>query len=710
MLRPTIADLYTFSRKAVPWAYLMGPRTDTMAEQDCYRALFENAAVGLCYTVPGGGLRAVNQALARMLGFESPDDLITSGPLASRLFDAGDLEALRQQVSEHGEVSGFDVPMRRQDGRIIWVSMTINSVGRDHVVTVIDVTDSRQHEEASRANEARLRSVLANSSENYFILDKTGDVRRLSSEPEYNLGYEPNTLLGRQAHLVHPDDRRPFARTVEKLFSGESEFEIARYRGLHKDGSWRYLEARMTNMLRDPDVEGLVINVRDITDQHSAEEKLEYTELHDELTDLPNERYLHRWIDEHGEGEADSHVAILMVDVDRLNHTNNTFDRAAGDDIIKFVADGLRQQVPEGAVLVRWAGDSFAVVLPGALGREAVAGLAEDIVRACRHTRRLGTVDVFVSVSVGVAIGGKGRGSAKDLVRDADTALHQAKDRGRNRFQLFAGSMQHRLATRLKLEGELRRAVEDPTRITQFRLLFDPLVSLRERKTVGMEALVAWQHREHGLLRAAEFVPLAEETGLISPIGHWVLEEACQTARRVNHTRADDPLAMAVNLSGHELNHPDIVTWVIREIARADIDPSRLWLEITETALVSSPSIRSTLWRLRDLGVRLVVDDFGTGYSSLTSIRELPVEVVKIDRSFVAGLGHRSKDETIVNTVVDLARSLDMLTVAEGIETAHQADMLTELGCELGQGYYFGATRPRDASRANSGQQAPVGG
>ncbi|HEX6476173.1 MAG TPA: EAL domain-containing protein, partial [Acidimicrobiales bacterium] len=686
---------------------------DAVAEQDCYRALFDKAAVGLCYTAPGGRLMAVNQALSNMLGFSSPEDLMDTGPLASRLFDQGDLEDLRHRVSEHGEVSGFNVPMRRHDGRIIWVSITISSVDSvelDHVVTVIDVTDSRQHEEASRANEARLRSVLANSSENYFILDRGGEVRWLSSEPESNLGYERTSLLGRQAHLVHPDDRRPFARTVQKLFSGKSDFEVTRYRGRHRDGSWRYLEARMTNMLRDPDVEGLVINVRDITDQHSAEEKLEYTELHDELTNLPNQRYLDRWIAQHVEIGSSSQVAILLVDVDRLNHTNNTFDRTAGDDIIKFVADGLRQQVPEESVLVRWAGDSFAIVVPGALGRETVAGLAEDIVRACRHTRRIGSVDVFVSVSVGVAIGTKQRGSATDLVRDADTALHQAKDRGRNRFQLFAGAMQHRLAARLKLEGELRRAVEAPAGITQFRLLFDPLVSLRDRKTVGMEALVTWEHREHGLLRAAEFIPLAEEIGLISPIGHWVLGEACQTARRVNLDRRHDPLAMSVNLSGHELNHPDIVTRVIREIARADIDPTRLWLEITETALVSSPSIRSTLWRLRDLGVRLVVDDFGTGYSSLTSIRELPVEVVKIDRSFVAGLGRRSKDETIVGTVVDMARSLDMLTVAEGVETPQQAAILTELGCELGQGYFFGATRPGSSPPSNGGQPASVGG
>ncbi|HEY1633263.1 MAG TPA: EAL domain-containing protein [Acidimicrobiales bacterium] len=691
----------------------MIPRTDAVAEHDCYRALFDKAAVGLCYTMPGGRLLAVNQALASMLGFWSPEELIDSGPLASRLFAAADLEDLRQRVREHGEVSGFDVPIRRQDGRIIWVSMTINSVDTaelHHVVTVIDVTDSRQHEEASRANEARLRSVLANSSEYYFILDKSGDVRWLSSGPESPLGYEPDALLGRHVHLVHPDDRAPFARTVQKLFSGESEFEIARYRGRHRDGSWRHLEARVTNMLRDPDVEGLVMNVKDITDQHSAEEKLEYTELHDELTNLPNQRYLDRWIDEHDKSGSSSHVAILLVDVDRLNHTNNTFDRTAGDNILKFVADGLRQQVPAEAVLVRWAGDSFAVVVPDAPARETVAGLAEDIVRACRHTRRIGSVDVFVSVSVGVVIGGNDRGSAKDLVRDADTALHQAKDRGRNRFQLFAGSMQHRLAARLKLEGELRRAVEAPGGITQFRLLFDPLVSLPDRETVGMEALVTWQHLEHGLLRAAEFVPLAEETGLLSPIGHWMLGEACQTASRVNLGRRYDPIAMSVNLSGHELNHPDIVTWVIREIARADIDPSQLWLEITETALVSSPSIRSTLWRLRDLGVRLVVDDFGTGYSSLTSIRELPVEVVKIDRSFVAGLGRRSKDETIVGTVVEMARSLDMLTVAEGVETAQQAAVLTELGCELGQGYFFGATRPEHLPRSEGGEPAPVGG
>ncbi len=687
----------------------MSTPSHIQAERDCYRALFDKAAVGLCYTTPGGRLLAVNEALASMLGYASPEAMISSGPLARLSFDAADLEDLRRQVREHVEVSGFDIPMRRQDGRIIWVSITINNVGSDYVVTVIDVTNQRQHEEASRANEARLRSVLATSSENYFILDKHGDVQRLSSEPESNLGYETTALLSRQAHLVHPDDRSSFTEVIRRLFLGESEFEVTRYRGRHIDGSWRFLEARVTNMLRDPDVEGLVINVRDITDQHSAEEKLEYTELHDELTNLPNQRYLDRWIAEHVDGETSSDVAILLIDIDRLSHINNTFDRAAGNDILELVADNLREQTPEGAVLARWAGDSFAVLVAGELERETAAVLAEDIVRACRHTRRIGAVDVFVSVSVGVAVGGRGRRSAQDLLRDADTALHQAKARGRNRFQLFTGAMQHRLATRLKLEGELRRAVEAPGGIDQLRLLFDPLVSLRDRNTVGMEALVAWQHREHGLLRAADFVPLAEETGLISPVGHWVLREACQTARRVNHARPDDPLAMSVNLSGHELNHPDIVTRITEEIARADIDPTLLWLEITETALVFSPSIRSTLWRLRDLGVRLVVDDFGTGYSSLTSIRELPVEVVKIDKSFVGGLGRRTKDERIVSTVVDLARSLDMLTIAEGIETAHQADTLFELGCELGQGYLFGATPP-EAPRANAGQRAPVSG
>ncbi|HWC39660.1 MAG TPA: EAL domain-containing protein [Acidimicrobiales bacterium] len=680
------------------------------AELDFYRALFEKAAVGLCLTGSGGRLLAVNHALATMLGYPSPEAMLGSRQVAERSLDPGDREELRRRVAEHGGVSDFDIPMRRQDGRIIWVSITVNVVGANGVVTVVDVTARRQHEEASRANEARLRSVLANSSENYFILDKNGDVTKLSSDPESNLGYEPTVLASREAHLVHPDDRRPFDRVINKLFSGRSDFEVTRYRGRHKDGSWRYLEARVTNMLRDPDVEGLVINVRDITDEVSAQEKLEYTELHDDLTDLPNQRFLDRWIDEHTDGEAGSNIAILLVDVDHLSDTNNSFDRAAGDEILTFVADSLRQQVPDGAVLVRWAGDSFAIVVCGELERDKVAGLAEDIVRACRHTHRIDAVDVFVSVSVGVAVSGRGQGQVQDLLRDADTALHQAKARGRNRFQLFTGSMQLRLAARLKLEGELRHAVEDPGGMTQLQLLFDPLVSLRDRNTVGMEALVAWKHREHGLLRASEFVPLAEETGLISPIGHWVLGQACQKARQLNRGRQGDLLAMSVNLSGHELNHPEIVAWVTREIARAEIDPTRLWLEITETALVSSPSIRSTLWRLRDLGVRLVVDDFGTGYSSLTSVRELPVDVVKIDRSFVAGLGRRTKDETIVRTIVDLARSLDMLTVGEGVETADQAAILAELGCELGQGYLFGAIPAEPARTARGGQPTPVGG
>jgi diguanylate cyclase (GGDEF)-like protein len=424
---------------------------------------------------------------------------------------------------------------------------------------------------------------------------------------------------------------------------------------------------------------------------------LEHQATHDALTALPNRALFQGRLGQAlaGAARGGDAAAVLFLDLDRFKVVNDSLGHAAGDDLLVAVAGRLAGCVRGGDTVARLGGDEFAVLLAGlGVGREATR-TAGRIIRALDAPFRLGGRDVVTATSIGIAVGGTGHAAA-DLLRDADVALYRAKARGRGRYAVFDTAMNARALERLELEADLRRAL----RRGEFEVYYQPKVDLGTGCLAGLEALVRWRHPVRGVVGPGVFIPLAEETGLIQPLGQWVLEEACRQARRwgeaMGAVGGGAAVVVSVNLSARQFAQPTLVEDVARALAAGGADPHQVQLEITEgVAMGNAEATVEILRRLKELGVGLAIDDFGTGYSSLAYLKRFPVDALKIDRAFVTGLRRETADSSIVGAVVGLGRALRLAVVAEGVETAEEATQLCELGCALGQGYHFARPLPR---------------
>jgi diguanylate cyclase (GGDEF)-like protein len=379
-------------------------------------------------------------------------------------------------------------------------------------------------------------------------------------------------------------------------------------------------------------------------------------------------------------------VAVLFVDMDRFKVVNDSLGHAAGDVLLRGVAERIEDCLRKGDTAARLGGDEFAVLLPEVDSLDEVVPVARRILEALREPFDLGGKETFVSASIGIAFSDTGGHDAGALMVSADLAMYQAKKQGKDRYEIFQPAMQAVFQESLQMEADLRRAVVRH----EFELRYQPIVHLRTGEITGLEALVRWQHPTRGLIPPLDFIPLAEETGMIIPIGEWVLREACRQAAQWNHRRNGRPLTVSVNLSAVQLeqgNLPEIVTTVLAE---SQLDPKLLVIELTESLLMNhQPSTLRQLEETRALGVRLAIDDFGTGYSSLAYLRRFPVDIIKIDKSFVDDVGDGPTAAALTLGIIQLVQALHLSTIAEGIEDADQLSELTDGNCELGQGYYF---------------------
>jgi diguanylate cyclase (GGDEF)-like protein len=418
--------------------------------------------------------------------------------------------------------------------------------------------------------------------------------------------------------------------------------------------------------------------------------------FHDALTGLPNrallldrlEQALRRGDDEHGS------TAVLFLDVDNFKIVNDSLGHDAGDALLCAVADRLRRVVDAEDTLARFGGDEFVVLLHERVDAAEALAAADRLAAALKGPIDIEGRAMVLDASVGVALSGPGRDRPADLLRDADLALYQAKWRGKARSALFEPAFQTAAMRRLDLENDLRHALA----AGEFRLFYQPVVALGSGALVGWEALVRWHHPERGMVSPAEFIPVAEETGLIVPLGQWVLEEACRQARFWQPPAGHEPLIMNVNLWGRQFQQPSLVADVKRALQTADLDPRALKLEITESVVMHDVDAASAILdALSGVGVRIAIDDFGTGYSSLAYLKRFPIETLKIDRSFISGVVSDQHDAAIVRGVVSLAMGLGLNVAAEGIETVAQQQRLVEVGCEFGQGDLFGRPAPASA-------------
>ncbi|MGB2710169.1 MAG: EAL domain-containing protein [Conexibacter sp.] len=496
---------------------------------------------------------------------------------------------------------------------------------------------------------------------------------------------------------VHPEDRELVARAVEVSLRDAKPFQLE-HRALHPDGVVRTIDCRGRVLVgAHGRAEKLLGTAQDVTERRLAEQKLEHQALHDPLTDLPNRAlFLDRL--EHAitrSRRPDSSLAVYFCDVDDFKNINDSLGHETGDELLVALPPRLRQALRAGDTVARFGGDEF-VILCEDLDSEAEAiRIAERIAETFALPFEIDERQHYLSVSVGVVFVKGGQASAPEVLRDADAAMYRAKGSGKGRFEVFDAQMRASLVARLKVEADLRRAIEQG----ELRLFYQPVLSLRDDAFVGAEALVRWQHPERGLLAPAEFIAVAEESGLIAPLGAWVLGEACRQAATWRHASAGGAgRVVSINLSPRQISRSDVPALLAEALEQTGIDPALVELEITETMLMEqSATALSTLRQLKQMGVRLVLDDFGTGYSSLGYLKRFPIDALKIDREFIDGLATEAEDTAIVSAVLSMAQALGLDVIAEGVETAEQLAWLREHRCAFVQGYLL--ARPLSAEQ-----------
>jgi diguanylate cyclase (GGDEF)-like protein/PAS domain S-box-containing protein len=549
-----------------------------------------------------------------------------------------------------------------------------------------------------RQGEARFSSLIQNSSDMVMVVDPDTSVRYVSPSVQRVLGIAPSEMEGhRLADLFHPDDAtRVLSFLAAVAMEKEGHPGLIEFRMRHADGSWLYVETLRTNLLHDPNVSGIVLNTRDVSERKTFEEQLSHQAFHDSVTNLAN-RALFRDRVAHAlerQTRDDNQIAVLFMDLDDFKTVNDSLGHAAGDRLLAEVGVRLRDCLRSIDTAARLGGDEFAVLLEDGGHDVEAADVAERILRGLDEPFMLEGKEVFVRASIGIAIGTEEHrdGGVEEILRNADVAMYMAKESGKGRYQVFEPAMHTTAIQRLELKADLQRALEH----REFILHYQPIIELGSGRISGVEALIRWQHPQRGLVPPLDFIPLAEETGLIVPIGRWALEEACRQARELQRDYpSDPPMHVAVNLSVRQLVRQELVSEVAQVLRDTALDPSTLVLEITESVMMSDMDLSiAQLTKLKALGVRLAVDDFGTGYSSLNYIRRFPVDILKVDKSFVDGVSDGGEASALTAAVVELAAILKLQPVAEGIERADQLERLLDLNCALGQGYFFARPLP----------------
>jgi PAS domain S-box-containing protein len=561
----------------------------------------------------------------------------------------------------------------------------------------------------SRRQSDLFRIVSENAADMIALVDVTG--KRLYNSPAYHtvLGYSPEELAATPSlEQVHPDDR-------EKVINAAKEARITavgkrlEYRMRRKDGTWAMLESSASPIRnRHGQVTQMVIVNRDVTERKRIEQQLEHNAFHDALTDLPNRTLfldrLQRAMD-HARRSPDYKFAVLFVNVDGLQIFNETMGHSILDQLIvdvghrltsclrcddtvsRALSDAPAANFTDSGILARMDGDEFTILLEG------IHDPSDPMRVAIRVQESLGTpflangIEVFTSACIGIALSTSSYQKPGDILRDAGVAMCRAKAQGASRCEVFDTEMHAAVVSRLKLETELRKAIERE----ELCIFYQPIVRLSTRQIVGFESLVRWKRPEASMMSPIDFIEVAEETGLIVPIGRWVLREACRQAQHWQKIHpCDPPLTATVNVSPRQFAHTNLIAEVYSAVHDTGIDPKTLQLEMTEsTALSDTKSAGQILAQLQAIGISVSIDDFGTGYSSLSRLRRFPVDVLKIDRSFVRGIESDLESREIVRLIVMLGRHLHLKVIAEGVETKEQQDYLREFRCDFGQGYLY---------------------
>ncbi len=631
-----------------------------------------------------------------------------ANPSAERLFGrkAAQLVGAQFGLPLHGAETP-EIDILKPDGDTAVAELfslgTVWSGETVFLVSLRDITARARAEEALRESEERYALAARAANDGLWDWNVSKNVVYYAPRWKTMLGYDEDEI-GESSEewfsRVHPEDIDRVRAAVTAHVEGLTSHFENEYRMRHKTGTWRWVLCRGL-AVRDPLGRAMRVagSQSDVTHRKLAEEQLAHRAFYDPLTNLPNralfiDRLRHAM--RRAQRRKDYQFAVLFLDVDRFKTINDSLGHMAGDRLLVMVARRLELSLRPGDSVARLGGDEFTVLLEDVRDDTDSTRVADRIQRELAAPFNINGQELFTSASIGIARSSTGYENPEDILRDADTAMYRAKAGGRARHAMFDTAMHERAVALLTLEADLRRAIEREELFVHYQ----PIVSLESGRITGVEALARWTHPQRGSIRPSEFIPIAEETGLIVPIGRWVLTEACRqlAAWRAEFDVAGD-FALHVNLSGRQFSQQDLVGQIRDALTETKLEPADLRLEITESVVMERPELaRSMLLQLRDFGVRLSIDDFGTGYSSLAYLQRFPIDALKIDRSFVSGMGAQGENSKIARTIIDIGHNLGLVVIAEGVETREQLTQLRELQCESAQGYLF--SKPVDAATA----------
>ncbi|MGZ5433083.1 MAG: EAL domain-containing protein, partial [Thermoanaerobaculia bacterium] len=594
----------------------------------------------------------------------------------------------------HGRL--IETIIRRTNGEELPVEVTVAPAGSGLDATftafIRDISERKRAQRELEQREQRFRTIVEKSWSGVVLLD--GDVRFsfAGSSTEHIIGYAEHEMIGRSLFdFVHPREveasRRVFAealRSPNHEMHGELRFR-------HKNGNWIWLEGFSQNLLHEPSVGAIVLNYRDVSQRKETEKQLEYRAYYDSLTGLPNrllfrDRLVHSL--EHAARNRVG-VAVMYLDIDHFKLVNDALGHSFGDRLLADISRRLQGALRASDTISRIGGDEFSILLPEVVSADAVAGVARKILDSLAQPFRVEGHDLFVTASLGISCFPSDGKDAETLLKCADAAMYRAKELGRNQAQLFTASMNERYVRRLALEQHLHHAIERQ----QLELYYQPVFDRSRRRYVSVEALLRWRDPVRGIVQPAEFVGLAEETGMIIPIGTWALRTACNQLHQWNQQGLT--LSMAVNISAVQLQQRDFADVVRAALEESGIQPEMLQLEITESAAMQNFELSlETMRELRAMNVGIAVDDFGTGQSSLIYLKHFPIDIVKIDKEFLREVTSDDTAAAIVSYVINLAHTLQLKVVAEGVETEEQYTFLRHFACDMMQGYLFSRPLP----------------